>query len=140
MRITLTLAAASAPNSRWAVPGTPTMLRPRRVSNVMLSMELMPLAAPSQLSLVFEMRVPGAEGSRAFLIRIGIDFATAGAMAAECSTLAPKYDNSIASSYDSLGRTNAEGTARGSALITPTTSVQISMTSTSSAAPMIAAE
>ncbi len=44
------------------------------------------------------MSVPGAPGLNVFLITIGIRRATAGAMVAECSTFAPKYDSSIASS------------------------------------------
>ena len=40
----------------------------------------------------------GPSGRNVFLIRIGMFFATAGAIAAEWSTFAPKYDSSIASS------------------------------------------
>ena len=37
-----------------------------------------------------EISVPGASGLNVFLIRIGMRFATAGAIVAECSTFAPK--------------------------------------------------
>ena len=73
-------------------------------------------------------------------MRIGIFFAIAGAIAAEWITFAPKYESSIASSYVICGSTNADGTTRGSALSTPLTSVQISMTDAPIAAPTIAAE
>jgi hypothetical protein len=65
--------------------------------------------------------------------------ATAGAMLDEWSTLAPKYESSIASSYVICGRTKADRTTRGSALRTPSTSVQISMADAPIAAPMIEA-
>src|SRR5882672_5558245 len=85
------------------------------------------------------MRVPGAEGLKLFLITIGIDLATAGPIAPACSTFAPKHDISIASPYVICGSTNADGTALGSALNTPSTSVQISIADAPSAAPTIAA-
>ena len=47
---------------------------------------------------LLEMSVPGAAGLNVFLIRIGMRLATAGAIVAEWSTFAPKYDSSIASS------------------------------------------
>ena len=52
----------------------------------------------SSLARWLEISVPGADGLNVFLMRIGMRFATAGAIVAECSTLAPKYDSSIASS------------------------------------------
>ena len=59
----------------------------------------MPLPAPDRRRpRLREISVPGAAGLNVFLIRIGIRFATAGAIVAECSTFAPKYDSSIASS------------------------------------------
>ena len=96
--MTLTPRAASARNSRSAVPGTPTMLRPRSVRSVRSRTELMPFARCSWPPRLREMSVPGAAGLSVFLIRIGIALATAGAIEAECSTVAPKYDSSIASS------------------------------------------
>src|SRR5712691_9205902 len=85
------------------------------------------------------MSVPGAEGLKLFLITIGIDLATAGPIASACSTFAPKHDISIASSYVICDSTNADETALGSALSTPSTSVQISIIDAPSAAPMMAA-
>ncbi len=140
MRMTFTLCEASARKRRSAVPGTPTMLMPRSVRRVISSTEVIPFATPSPLCGRFAIRLPGAAGFIVFLMRIGIPFATAGAIVAEWSTFAPKYESSIASSYEMFGTTKAEGTARGSALKTPSTSVQISMTVAPSAEPKIAAE
>ena len=99
----------------------------------------MPVAARQPATGIFEMRVPAADGLKLFLTTIGIAFATAGPMEGACSTFAPKYDISIASSYVICGRTNAEPTRFGSALSTPSTSVQISTTDASSAPPMTVA-
>ena len=113
---------------------------PRSVSSDRSPTDVMPFAsAPSLSSARREINVPGAAGLNVFLIRIGIRFATAGAIVAECSTFAPKYESSIASSYVICGSTNADGTIRGSALSTPSTSVQISMSDAPTAAPTIAA-
>ena len=54
-------------------------------------------------------------------------------------TFAPKWDISIASSYVIRGIENAFSTFRGSAVITPSTSDQISISRASSAAPNIEA-
>ena len=139
MRMTLTPRAANARNTRSATPGTPAIPGPRSVSSERFPTDVIPFASFPSSSAVREMRVPGAVGLNVFLIRIGMRFATAGAMAAECSTFAPKYDSSMASSYVIRGCTNADGTTRGSALRTPSTSVQISMTDAPTAAPMMAA-
>ena len=89
--MTLTRRAASVRNSRSAVPGTPTMLAPRSVSSEMSPTELMPLAISASSSTRWlEIRVPGASTLKVFLIRIGMRFATAGAIVAACSTFAPK--------------------------------------------------
>ena len=55
-------------------------------------------------------------------------------------TFAPKYASSIASLYESESITLASGTRRGSALSTPSTSVQITISSASSRSPKIDAE
>ncbi len=55
-------------------------------------------------------------------------------------TFAPKYASSIASLYDSASMTWASGTSRGSALSTPSTSVQITISPASSSEPKIDAE
>ena len=57
-----------------------------------------------------------------------------------CSTLAPKYDSSQASLYESCFRQTASFTARGSALYTPSTSVQMEMLDAISSAPKMVAE
>ena len=78
--------------------GTPTIPGPRSVSTVRAPTELMPFAGRSPPLERREIIVPAASGLNVFLIRIGMRFATAGAIVAECSTFAPKYDSSIASS------------------------------------------
>ena len=98
MSTTLTRRAASVRNTRSATPGTPTIPGPRSVSSARSPTEVMPFASFPSSSAVREISVPGAPGLNVFLIRIGMRFATAGAMVAECSTFAPKYDSSIASS------------------------------------------
>ena len=59
---------------------------------------MIPFASLPSSAALREISVPGASGLNVFLIRIGMRLATAGAIVAECSTLAPKYDSSIASS------------------------------------------
>jgi len=55
-------------------------------------------------------------------------------------TFAPKYASSIASLYESVSITCASGTNRGSALKTPSTSVQMTISAASSSEPKIDAE
>ena len=99
MITTLTRREASARNNRSATPGTPTIPGPRSVSSDRSPTEVIPLATlPAASAALREISVPGASGLNVFLIRIGMRFATAGAIVAECSTLAPKYESSIASS------------------------------------------
>src|SRR5262249_8466952 len=119
--------------------GTPTMFNPRSVNNVRLPIDVTPVAKRWPLVNFRRMVVPGAPGLRVFLIRMGIALLTAGAIVAGWSTFAPKYDIYIACSYVICGSTNAEETALGSALSTPSTSVQISIAEALIAAPMIAA-
>ena len=89
--MTLTCRDAKVRNSRSAVPGTPTMLAPRRVRSEMSPTELIPFAISGSSSTRRpEIRVPRAPGLKVFLIRIGMRLATAGAIVSECSTLAPK--------------------------------------------------
>ena len=95
---TLTPLPASVPNTRPATPGTPTIPGPRSVSNASSPTDVIPFASFPSSTALRAISVPGAAGLKVFLIRIGMRFATAGAMLAECSTLAPKYDSSIASS------------------------------------------
>ena len=139
IRTTLTPFDASVPNTRPATPGTPTMPGPRSVSSARSPTDAIPFASFPSSTALREMSVPGASGLNVFLMRIGMRLATAGAIVEECNTFAPKYDSSIASSYVICGSTNAAGTTRGSALSTPSTSVQISMREAPTAAPIIAA-
>jgi hypothetical protein len=84
--------------------------------------------------------VPANSGRKLFRTRIGMPFPIAGTIVAGCSTLAPKKASSAASAKESVGTKRASGTMRGSALITPSTSVQIWISAAPSAAPKIAAE
>ena len=67
-------------------------------------------------------------------------FSTAGNTVAGCSTFAPKYANSAASSKLMILMRCASGQIRGSVVFIPSTSVQISIASASSPAPASAAE
>ena len=98
IRTTLTPFDASVPNTRPATPGTPTMPGPRSVSSARSPTDVIPFASFPSSTALREISVPGASGLNVFLMRIGMRFATAGAIVAECSTFAPKYDSSIASS------------------------------------------
>ena len=66
---------------------------------------------------------------------MGMPAAASGSWVAGCSTLAPKVASSAASSYVADASVRASGTMRGSAVMSPFTSVQISTRSASSAAP-----
>src|SRR5262249_34663480 len=86
------------------------------------------------------MRVPSHEGLLELKMCTGILRSIAGSTVLGWSTLAPKYDSSAASSKETTLIRFAEETMRGSAVINPWTSVQISIAPAPSAAPMIAAE
>ena len=60
--------------------------------------------------------LPGASGRKLLQTRTGMPRSRAGAMVLGCSTLAPKWASSMASSKLSSGRGKASGTMRGSAL------------------------
>ena len=89
------------------------------------------LAAPRRCAM------PGCDALNVLRIQIGMSRATAGSIVRGCSTLAPKYASSMASSYDISSTTTASGTRRGSALSTPSTSVQMMTADASSSAPKI---
>ena len=74
-------------------------------------------------------------GSNVFLIRMGIDLYKAGIMVGGKMTFAPAWANSMASSYVIWEMVFASKTTLGSADKIPFTSVQISISSTSKAAP-----
>ena len=70
----------------------------------------------------------------------GMSCSTAGSRVAGCRTLAPKQASSVASWKLISAMRCALGQMRGSVVRMPLTSVQISMRSAASAAPMMAAE
>src|SRR5262249_32657864 len=85
-------------------------------------------------------RVPSHEGLLVLKMCTGILRSMAGNTVLGWRTLAPKYDSSAASSKETTLIRLAAATMRGSAVIRPSTSVQISIAPAPSAAPMIAAE
>ena len=129
----------SAPNSRWAVPGTPIMPVPSTLISAIRSMLVIPLTGCADAGSA-QMSVPGFSGANVLRIQIGMPWLTAGAMVCGWITFAPKYASSIASLYESESMIVASGTRRGSALSTPSTSVQITISAASSKAPKIEAE
>src|SRR5262245_31078138 len=70
-------------------------------------------------------RVPVPVGLREFRIATGMFFSIAGITDMGCRTLAPKYASSDASAKEIVFTFQAPGTLRGSAVIMPSTSVQI---------------
>ena len=84
--------------------------------------------------------VPATSGRRELRMRTGMFLATAGRIVLGCSTFAPKYASSDASSNDSSGTRTGLATTRGSAVSIPSTSVQIWISPTSRHAPKMAAE
>ncbi len=139
MRITLTFLRASAPNSRMAMPGTPTMPSPSNRSRATREIEATPRTPFRAGGASSRIQVPGKSGFIVFLMTRGMFFVRAGWTVGGYTTFAPKCDNSMSSSYRRAAIEKAPGTIRGSALITPSTSVQISMAEASRAAPKIAA-
>src|SRR5262249_23439620 len=86
------------------------------------------------------MRVPSQEGLFVLKMCTGILRSMAGRTVLGWSTLAPKYESSAASSKETTLIRLAPATTRGSAVIKPSTSVQISIESAPSEAPIMAAE
>jgi len=69
----------SAPNSRCAVPGTPIMPAPSRLTSAMRSIVVMPFTSGSGSERSW-IRVPFLSAANVFLIQIGMRFWIAGAM------------------------------------------------------------
>ena len=83
---------------------------------------------PFTSSLLFgllQINVPIFSGSKVFLIRIGISFLKEGWIVGGYKTFAPKWDNSIASSYEISEIGYACFTTLGFAVNIPGTSVHI---------------
>ena len=122
-----------------AKPETPTMPLPFSEINATESMEEMPLIGAPLPVVSRVMSVPGAAGLNVFLILSGMFFASTGCTDGGYSTFAPKCDSSKASIYDSWSKTMVLRTLRGSAVIMPSTSVQISSSLACNAAATIEA-
>ena len=134
---------------RLAVPGTPTIPVPSMLMIEQLSMVAKPFTralieylTPDSTGGLGPMVVPGWSSWKKFRRLTGMECFIAGMVDRGCSTLAPKYDISHASSYASEVRGTAVLTLRGSALNTPSTSVQMVMClqNGASRAPMMVAE
>jgi len=139
MSITLIWCCARILNIRAETPATPTIPLPSIfIRQISLSEEI-PFIKPLPLPDSLQIKVPLWAGLNVFFTSIGISFAIAGCIVAGNITLAPKWVISIASLYESCSMLCASLTNRGSAVITPSTSVHISIASALSAAPNIEA-
>ena len=108
-------------------------------STVIPALCAMVLTVPGDASASAATTVPGSSGARESRMRTGMRRRMAGSKVLGCRTFAPKYASSDASAYDSVGTVRALLTTRGSAVMTPGTSVQIWISRASSAAPTRAA-
>ena len=94
-------------------------------------MTVMPCFEAMDLTAAFDfggsptIRVPVDCGRFEFSTITGMFFSTAGRMVLGCSTFAPKYASSEASRKEMTFNFLADGAMRGSAVRTPSTSVQI---------------
>ena len=84
--------------------------------------------------------MPGSSGENVLRIHSGMPHGVTALIVFGCRTLAPKCASSAASRYEISGIVAAPGTRRGSAVISPSTSVQMITSSASRAAPRIVAE
>ena len=78
-----------APNNRFAVPGTPIIPAPSRLTSAMSSMVVMPLPGSADLGSA-QISVAGLAGAKVLRIQIGMPRPTAGAMVCGWMTFAPK--------------------------------------------------
>ena len=129
-------ADAIVPMKRSATSAPPMTLAPSRVRRDTRSTDVMPLMGISpfllrqfttfpswftSLRLAHRpcMTVPANAGLKMLRTYTGMFESMHGTIALGCSTCAPKYASSIASSYLSDAMLNASGTRRGSAVYTP---------------------
>ena len=89
IRMTEMPSSRSAPNRRCAVPGTPIMPVPSRLTSATRSMLVMPFTGSSESGCA-QMSVPTLCGAKVLRIQIGMLSLTAGAMVFGWITLAPK--------------------------------------------------
>src|SRR5262249_58316071 len=122
---TLILCCAVVVKTLPATPGTPIIPRPSTDTIINDVIEVTVLTACWWTGVSAVINVPGASGANEFLMRIGIFSSAAGMIVLGWRTFAPKYDISAASLYDTRSQTDASGTMRGSAVMTPLTSVHI---------------
>merc|ERR1712050_344122 len=76
------------------------------------------LSRTSEADNAATIRVPGCSGAVEFFTLMGTFAIQAGKIAAGCTTLAPKVDNSAASSKVKMPTGRAAGTTRGSVVMT----------------------
>ena len=99
------------------------------------SLTAMDFTATPALSGAAQIVVPQPSGWRECKMRTQMFFSAAGSMVLGCSTLAPKNDNSAASSNDSWRMLMTFSTRESPLVNMPPTSVQIWISDASSAAP-----
>jgi len=120
--------------------GNPTIPGPPTLMSVTSRMAVSALTPPPMLRPSGVIFVPSRSGEKLLRIHTGIAACTTGFSVFGCSTFAPKYASSAASRYEITGIVRASATNRGSAVSTPSTSVQMITSSASIAAPRIVAE
>ncbi len=106
------------------------------VSRFFAAMHLNGLAHGGAIAVIL---VPSFSALREFSTHTGMLFCIAGRMVAGCSTFAPKYASSAASSKLIVFTRSASGQMRGSVVMMPFTSVQISIAPARSPPPTSAA-
>ena len=139
MRTTLIPALESTSKNRFEIPGIPTIPGPSSDKSAILSTWLIPRTVLPFSFWFFVIKVPAASGSNVFFITMEIPFDNTGCIVGGYRTLAPKWESSIASSYEIWGIAIACFTILGFAVYIPLTSVHISNTSAFRAPAIIAA-
>ena len=89
MRMTEMPSSRSAPNRRCAVPGTPIIPVPSRLTSATRSILVMPFTGSVEAGCA-QMRVPTFSGAKVLRIQMGMRSRTAGEIVCGWMTLAPK--------------------------------------------------
>ena len=139
IRSTDTLFSLKISNTRRRKPEVLIILMEKMLITLMFSLNETDLT-PSSINSLRRIAVPFPDGFIELSTYRGMFFFTAGSMVSGCSTFAPKCAISAASSNEIFSRYLVFCTLRGSAVRTPSTSVQISMRSASTAIPISDAE
>ena len=89
IRMTEMRSSRSAPNRRCAVPGTPIMPVPSRLTSATRSILVMPFTGSCEAGCA-QISEPALSGAKVLRIQIGMPRLTAGVMVCGWMTLAPK--------------------------------------------------